>query len=103
MAQYEDRQDLWRDLHWTAEAAARTTSQARLNATIRDAPGVLGLTCTIIGDTGGNIVNLEMHKTQQDYFDVIFDIEVKDARHLTHIAAALRACPSVEEVDRATG
>jgi len=52
---------------------------------------------------GGNILNLEMHKTHQDYFDVDFDIEVMSARHLTHIAAALRACPNVEEVDRARG
>jgi guanosine-3',5'-bis(diphosphate) 3'-pyrophosphohydrolase len=103
LAEFEDRQDLWHDLHWTAEAATRTTSQARLKATIRNAPGVLGLACTIIGEAGGNIVNLEMHKAQQDYFDAVFDIEVKDARHLTHIAAALRACPSVEEVDRAAG
>jgi guanosine-3',5'-bis(diphosphate) 3'-pyrophosphohydrolase len=103
LAEFEDRQDLWRDLHWTAEAAARTTSHARLRATIRNAPGVLGLACTIIGEMGGNIANLEMHKTQQDYFDAVFDIEVTDARHLTHIAAALRACPSVEEVDRAAG
>ena len=75
----------------------------RSEVTIRNAPGVLGLACTIIGEMGGNIANLEMHKTQQDYFDAVFDIEVTDARHLTHIAAALRACPSVEEVDRAAG
>ena len=62
---------------------------------------MLGQTCTIIGETGGNILNLNMHKTQQDYFDVDFDIEVKDAKHLTDIAAALRACPSVDEVERA--
>ena len=31
------------------------------------------------------------------------DIEVKRARHLTHIAAVLRACPSVETVERARG
>lgn len=62
---------------------------------------MLGQTCTIIGETGGNILNLNMHKTQQDYFDVDFDIEVRDAKHLTDIAAALRACPSVDEVERA--
>ena len=55
----------------------------------------------IIGETGGNILNLTMHRKQQDFFDADMDIEVKDARHLTHIAAALRANPSVETVDRA--
>ncbi len=64
---------------------------------------MLGRACTIIGDAGGNIVNLNMHHRQGDFFDVDIDLEVVDARHLTHIAAALRACPSVETVDRARG
>jgi len=61
---------------------------------------VLGQVCTIIGEAGGNIMNLRMHHRQQDFFDVDIDIDVKDARHLTHIAAALRANPSVETVER---
>jgi len=103
LAGFEDQEDLWRDLHWTAEAERHTLSHARLTATIRDAPGVLGQVCTIIGDAGGNIVNLNMHHRQADFFLVDIDLEVVDARHLTHIAAALRACPSVETVDRARG
>ena len=103
LAEYEDREDVWRDLHWTPEAEHDTISHGRLTATIRDAPGVLGLACTIIGDAGGNIVNLRMHHRQGDFFDVDFDIDVLDAKHLTHIAAALRTCPSVETVDRARG
>ena len=100
LAEYEDRDDLWRDLQWTPEAERNTLSQARLKATIRDAPGVLGQTCTIIGEAGGNIVGLRMHHRQGDFFEVDFDLEVRDARHLTNIAAALRACPPVETVER---
>jgi GTP pyrophosphokinase/guanosine-3',5'-bis(diphosphate) 3'-pyrophosphohydrolase len=103
LAALEDQEDLWRDLHWTPEAEANTLSHARLKATIRDAVGVLGLVCTIIGEAGGNIINLNMHHRHSDFFDVDFDIEVRDAKHLTHIAAALRACPSIETVDRIRG
>jgi GTP pyrophosphokinase/guanosine-3',5'-bis(diphosphate) 3'-pyrophosphohydrolase len=103
LAAVEDDDDRWRDLHWTPQAEQDTLSQARLHATIRDAPGVLGQACTIIGEAGGNIVNLNMHHRDAAFFDVDFDIEVKDARHLTNIAAALRACPSVETVERAKG
>jgi GTP pyrophosphokinase/guanosine-3',5'-bis(diphosphate) 3'-pyrophosphohydrolase len=100
LAQYEDREDLWRDMHWTAQAEQSTLSVARLQATIRDAAGVLGQVCTVIGEAGGNIVNLRMHHRQQDFFDVDIDVDVNDVRHLTHIAAALRANPSVETVER---
>jgi GTP pyrophosphokinase/guanosine-3',5'-bis(diphosphate) 3'-pyrophosphohydrolase len=103
LAEYEDREELWRDLHWTPEAESSTVSRARLTATIKNAPGVLGQACTLIGEAGGNIVNLRMHHRQADFFDADFDIDVHDARHLTHIAAALRACPSVEEVERGGG
>jgi GTP pyrophosphokinase/guanosine-3',5'-bis(diphosphate) 3'-pyrophosphohydrolase len=103
LAEFEDREDLWRDLQWTPEAERNTVAAARLRATIKNAPGVLGQACTIIGEAGANILNLKMAHRQSDFFDVDFDVEVVDAKHLTHIAAALRACPSVETVDRARG
>ena len=103
LAEFEDNEAVWRDLHWTPQAEQDTISHARLTGTIRDAPGVLGQVCTIVGDAGGNIVNLNMHHRQADFFDVDLDLEVVDAKHLTHIAAALRACPSVETIERARG
>ncbi len=103
LAEFEDEDALWRDLHWTAEAETHTISRSRLTATVRDAPGVLGQVCTLIGEAQGNIVNMRMHHRQSDFFDVDFDIDVIDARHITHIMAALRACPSVETVDRVRG
>jgi GTP pyrophosphokinase/guanosine-3',5'-bis(diphosphate) 3'-pyrophosphohydrolase len=103
LAEYEDQEEVWRDLHWTPQAEQGTISRTRLSATVRNAPGVLGQACTLIGEAGGNIANMRMHHRQSDFFDVDFDIDVKDAKHLTHIAAALRACPSVETVDRAKG
>ncbi len=103
LAEYEDRDDLWRDLQWTPQAEANTVSQARLTATIRNVPGVLGQACSIIGEAGGNIVGLRMDHRQSDFFDVHIDLEVRDARHLTNIAAALRACPPIETVERTRG
>jgi GTP pyrophosphokinase/guanosine-3',5'-bis(diphosphate) 3'-pyrophosphohydrolase len=103
LATYEDREELWRDLQWTPEAERNTLSDATLRATVRDAPGVLGQICTIIGEAGGNIIGINLRHRHSNFFDADFTVEVKDARHLTHIAAALRACPSVETADRAQG
>ncbi|MDB5452851.1 MAG: spoT, partial [Caulobacteraceae bacterium] len=98
---YEDREDLWRDLQWTPEAERNSVARARLTATIRNMPGVLGQACTIIGEAGGNIVGMRLHQRQADFCDMVIDVDVNDAKHLTHIAAALRANPGVEAVDRA--
>jgi GTP diphosphokinase / guanosine-3',5'-bis(diphosphate) 3'-diphosphatase len=100
LAEFEDHEEVWRDLQWTPEAERNSIARAKLIATIRNAPGVLGQVCTIIGEAGGNIVQLRMHHRQNDFFDVDIDVDVNDVRHLTHIAAALRANPSVETVDR---
>jgi GTP pyrophosphokinase/guanosine-3',5'-bis(diphosphate) 3'-pyrophosphohydrolase len=40
---------------------------------------------------------------QQDFFDVTIDVEVEDAKHATMLMAALRANPSVDNVDRGRG
>ena len=70
---------------------------------MRNAPGVLGQACTLIGEAGGNIANLTMTHRQSDFYDVEFEIDAVDAKHLSHIGAALRACPSVETVERVKG
>ncbi len=103
LEQYDERQDLWRDLHWSPEAERNTMARTRLRATIRNAPGVLGEACVAIGEAGGNIFNLLMHHRQDDYFDVDFDVDVRDAKHATNIVAALRANPMIETVERARG
>jgi GTP pyrophosphokinase/guanosine-3',5'-bis(diphosphate) 3'-pyrophosphohydrolase len=103
LAKHESDEEAWRDLSWSNEAERNAIGTARVKATIKHAAGVLGEACTIIGEAGGNIANLMMHHRQQDFFDVDFDIDVKDARHLTTIIAALRANPSVDTVDRALG
>ena len=42
-------------------------------------------------------------RAKQIVADLDFDIEVRDARHLTNIAAALRACSAIDTVERARG
>mgnify|MGYP001056081367 CR=1 FL=1 len=98
---FEGGGEVWRDLQWTSEAEKHSISNAKLTATIGDAPGVLGQVCTIIGEAGGNIVGLSMHHRHAQFFDTDIELEVRDLRHLTNIAAALRACPTVETVERA--
>ncbi len=84
--------------------SARPCRRARLHATIGNAPGVLGQVCTLIGEAGGNIVNLRMHHRRVDFFDVDIDVEVRDAKPPDpHLRRPPRACPPVETVERTRG
>ena len=103
LAAFADDDSVWHDLQWTPQAETDAVAAVRLNATIRNAPGVLGQVTTLIGEAGGNIINLSMAYRQQDFFDVTIDVEVEDAKHATMLMAALRANPSVDNVDRGRG
>ncbi len=98
-----DDDSIWMDLQWTPQAEHDAVATTKITATIRNAPGVLGQVATLIGEAGGNILNLGMKRRQHDFFDVDIDLDVADARHATLIMAALRANPSVDEVERARG
>lgn len=93
----------WIDLHWTLTAEKHALCTARLSVVLRNLPGVLGEACSLIGETRGNIVNIHIDRHQLDYLDIDFDIEVVDAKHLSQIAAALRASRQIESVERYRG
>jgi guanosine-3',5'-bis(diphosphate) 3'-pyrophosphohydrolase len=49
----------------------------------------------------GTIANLKIVHRQQDFFECLMDVEVRDLRHLSQVIAGLRAAPGVAQVDRA--
>ena len=102
LADFADDDSVWNDLQWTPQAE-QGVAVARFRATIRNAPGMLGQVATVIGEAGGNILNLKMALRQSDFFDLDIDVEVTDAKHATTVMAALRANPSVDTVERARG
>jgi GTP pyrophosphokinase/guanosine-3',5'-bis(diphosphate) 3'-pyrophosphohydrolase len=99
----EDETDVWVDLAWTHTAMARTLATGRIVATVENKRGVLAELCRIIAEYEGDILNLRLAKRTVDFFDMVFDIEVADARHLTNIVAAMRASKAVKEVERVRG
>jgi GTP pyrophosphokinase len=75
----------------------------RLHLVVANEPGSLGSLSTIIGKNLGNISNLKITHRSQDFFEMLIDVQVVDAKHLTNIIAALRAMPEVTTVERARG
>ena len=103
LEQFEQASESWVDLAWTQTALDRTLAVARILATVENARGVLAQMCGIIAENEGNILNLRMTKRTTDFFDMVFDIEVADARHLVNILAALRTSKAVKDVERVRG
>lgn len=93
--------DRWLDLAWTAEASANAVSMGRIHAVMHNTPGALAEIAASVGENHGNIANIKTLKRAQDFFEMEFDVEVVDTRHLMNILAALKMCQCVVSADRA--
>ena len=89
----------WIDLGWR-RAAKQAASTGRVVITIQNIPGALADVTKIIGESQGNLSNINTIRRSPAFFDMIVDIEVRDNRHLMSIVAAIRASAYVVKVNR---
>ncbi|MGF1462322.1 MAG: RelA/SpoT family protein [Maricaulaceae bacterium] len=101
LAEVEADQDRWVDLAWSPRAGKETASIGRVLANVAHEPGALADICHAVGRSGGNITDIRNLRRSPDFFDMRFDIEVRDSRHLSEVIAAMRACSCVTAADRA--
>jgi len=99
---FQNTPERWVDVGWDVDEAERVFT-GRLHLVVANEPGSLGSLSTVIGKNLGNISNLKITHRSQDFFEMLIDVQVVDAKHLTNIIAALRAMPEVTAVERARG
>ena len=56
----------------------RRWSVARITATVQHVPGALADVTKVIGEAGGNLLNIRTVKRAEAFFDMILDVEVDD-------------------------
>jgi GTP pyrophosphokinase/guanosine-3',5'-bis(diphosphate) 3'-pyrophosphohydrolase len=101
LAKYEDEEERWIDLDWTPKAESDSIAIGRINLTVLHEPGALAEIAQVVGENNGNIANIRTSSRSPDFLDMHMDVEVVDAKHLSHIVAALRACRAVASAKRA--
>ena len=99
LERYTDNPELWVDITWNNKNAENNIG--RINVTITNKSGSLNTLTQVIADFGGNITNFLINKRSDDFFQLIIDIEVNDAKHLNEIITGLRTNLTVYEVNRA--
>jgi len=99
---FHESPERWIDVAWDI-GDNHEEHVGRISLVVNNEPGSLGTLSTVIGKNGGNITNLKITSRNTDFFELLIDIDVKDAKHLTNIMAALRATPAINSVDRARG
>ena len=66
-------------------------------------PSALASLTNAIAKHEGAITNLKITNRQQDFFEVLVDVEVRDTRHLANVIAGLRGANGITQVERARG
>jgi GTP pyrophosphokinase len=72
----------------------------RIKASVKNEAGSLGKLATVIGSNNGNITNLNISEKSNDFFDMIFVIELRDLIHLNFIIEKLKENEIVSDVKR---
>ena len=100
---FAETPERWLDLAWDLGPGAPESHVGRISIVVSNERGSLGALATVIARNLGNINNLKIVNRDATFFEMMLDIEVDDASHLSEIIAALRAIPEVNSVDRAHG
>ncbi len=103
LASYQDAPDRWLNISWDSQNNLETISNARIVVVLFNKPGSLGKVTTVIAKNNGNISNILFSVRKPDFFEIIIDIEVRDANHLQNIIAALRLEKEVSSLERLKG
>ncbi len=103
LSSYSDSPERWLNISWDNSSRNINFSNARISVVLKNQPGSLGKITTVIAKNNGNISNINFSIRKVDFFEIIIDIEVRDANHLKNIIAALRLVSEVSSLERIKG
>ena len=103
LSSFSDSPERWLNISWDQSSKINSISNGRINVVLTNQPGSLGKITTIIAKNNGNISNINFTNRKIDFYEIIIDIEVRDANHLNNIVAALRLLSEVSSLERVKG
>ena len=97
LAERSDEETDWVDVSWGESTEGAV---ARIQVTVKNEPGALGVIATVIGQHKANIINLRLDTRDARFHSNTIDVEVHDVQQLQRLMAALRAVDAVNAVER---
>ena len=97
------------DVDWNYEAVGKTGEAktaghtARISVIAANEPTALADISNAVAKQDGAIVNLKIVNRQQDFMEVLVDVDIRDVAHLSKVIVGLRGLKSIKGVERATG
>jgi len=99
LSAYEDQPERWLDLRWH-DGSHPAVYGATIDLTVANDAGVLGRICTMIGEAGANIADLNFIERKPDFFRVLLRAEFRDVAQLHSLMLTLEAEDNVAALSR---
>ena len=96
---YEEEPERWLDLRWH-DGSHPAAYGVTIDLTVANDRGVLGRICTLIGEAGANIADLNFVDRKPDYFRVLVHAELRDVAQLHSLMLTLEAESNVAAISR---
>ncbi len=88
------------DVEWAPDVQG--VFEAGMRLLVADQRGLLAKLATSIADAGANIEYVSMERPDEgSVFNMFFNVQVRDRKHLAHVMRALHRIPEVKRVQRA--
>ena len=84
----------------TGGGSKRRTHTGRISVIAVDEPATLANLTNAVSRQEGAVTNLKITSRQQDFIEILVDVEVRDLRHLSMVIAGLRAVSGLTQVER---
>ena len=89
----------WLDLRWP-DGDIQNSHPTCLTISMYNGVGVLGRICSLIGERGANITNIDFVDRKPDFYSIIIEMHVKDLKHLSNIMTSIEADTDIAVVTR---
>jgi len=100
LAAFENMPESWVPLKWDIGENNKQIYDSRLNLTVVNKIGTLGVVANTIGQFNANISNLQLTRRDDDFCNLQVDVQVRDIKHVNEIISALRGSRLVNQVKR---
>ena len=91
------------DVGWNLRALGTAGHMARISIIAANEPSALADLANAVAKHEGAVANLKIVNRQQDFVEILADVEVRDLLHLSKVIAGLRGVRTIKSVERAKG
>ncbi len=99
LAAFESKPYLWLEVRWPS-GSNKPVHSTSIEVTMVNSVGVLGRICTLIGEQGANISDLNFVMRKPDFYKTVFELTVRDLKHLHNIITSIQVDMDVSEASR---